>query len=94
MYGFASFIDTARKVGLVNDERLGSVFDVNFTIYDYSLNTNKINDENSSLLPAYFEFRQGLTYLCNALLSMLNSNFHTLEYMVVIQVMQGVCRTM
>lgn len=46
------------------------VLDLDFTMYHYSLNTNDLNDETHSLLPAHLDFQGTYAHFCRAPLSM------------------------
>lgn len=74
---------------LVNVERLGSVFDVEFTMYEYRLYTNTLNDEKYALLSANLELCWMLTYLHDSPLLMSNTGLSAQDYEVVVQYEPG-----
>lgn len=71
---------------LVNDARLGSGLQADFTMYDYKLGTKMLDDGGCSLLPVHLHYRQSSTYLREALLSMKNFRLRALDYKTIVEI--------
>lgn len=88
IYSFVNNNAPATRVNSVINGRLGSVLEVDFTMYDHRLNSNTLSDRTDSLLHAHSNSQQRSTTLRGAPQSMRKSNMCFLEHEVSSQAKQ------